>query len=267
MGGKYMEDKLCPRNLVKLGSNSLVVSLPKEWLKKNNLSKGDILYLKQEKNNIILSNNNRPQTEIKEITIELEKKALARVKSEIITAYKSGYDIIKISGNRIKAESSKIKEIIHDLVGLEIIQQTSKLIVSKELLDLEKTSLSNITHRIDYIVRGMLDDLVTVETKEDAIHIYERDYDVNRLTYLIFRTINKAFEHPSIMYSLKRTYNQLMHIKLVVFNLESIGDAAKRIAKIKYSNKKDDEVVALIKFSFRYFLHLEILDSFSIPSL
>lgn len=252
-----------PRNLVKLGSNSLVVTLPKEWINNNNLKKGDTVYAHEQDNQLFLSCLNKPIVPSKEIIVDLEKKSLDLIKSEIITAYINGYDIIKLKGGRVKTESSKLKSIIHDVVGLEIIQQKSDLIIAKELLDLEKTSIQNMLRRIDYIVRGMFDDVISCDHDNDCTHIYERDYDVNRLSYLVFRTVNKAFEYPHIRSSLNLMYMELSDVRIVVQDLERIGDSIKRLSRVYTKNKvekSNKEFVELVKY-FNKVYH-ETLEAF-----
>jgi phosphate uptake regulator len=188
----------------------------------------------------LLSNKNKPEEEPKEILIELEKKDMSRLNSEVITAYLTGYDIIKILGPRIKKESTKIKSIMHNLVGMEIVQQTSSSLTARELLDIEKTSIKNITRRIDYLIRGMFDDLFTCKSKDDWLHIYDRDFDVNRLSYLIFRTIKKAYDHPYIRQELNMSYDELNEYRSVIFSMETVGDYVKRLAKIYCLRKISD---------------------------
>jgi len=56
------------RKLVKSGSTSHTIALPKDWLTKNNLKKGDMLYIKEENNEInISSEEKKPTLTTKEI--------------------------------------------------------------------------------------------------------------------------------------------------------------------------------------------------------
>lgn len=255
-----MKEKLIPRNLVKLGANSLVITLPKNWLEKNKLEKGDIVYMNQKENTILISSTNKIQEQEKEIIIDYKNKTLKELKSELTTAYMDGYDIIKINKQKLKVIPGKIKFMIHDLVGLEIVQQTANFIIARELLDLEKTQIKNITRRIDYIVRGMLDDLLKCDKEDDYLNIFDRDFDVNRLTFLVFRTINKSLTNNSYQQSLKMSIKELMDYKMLVFNLERIGDNVKRLAKIKCMfNAASVKSVELMKeFADLYLETLEV---------
>jgi phosphate uptake regulator len=241
-----MSEKIIPRNLVKLGTNSLVLTIPKSWIDKNKLNKGDIVYILEKNNDIVIRTDNKPIEEIKEIIIEYSLKNHIELRSKLISAYTTGYDLIKIKKNR-DSETKAIKEAVHNLVGLEIIEQTKNFIVAHELLDIEKSSIKNITRRVDYIVRGMLEDILTCKTKNEFQNIYDRDFDVNRLTFLILRTINKALNSPTLQNSLKLTTKELMNHMVLIFNLERIGDNAKRIANINcFSKKKNTKITETI---------------------
>jgi len=229
-----LEVKFAPRTLVRLGQNSLVISMPKEWITKNNLNKGDIVYLRQDSNDLILSTEGKPIFNTREITITTDKKNIKYIKTEIITAYLSGYDIIRIRGERIVKDSQKLKAMIRDLIGLEIAEESREKIIAKEILDIEKTSLDSTFRRTDFLVRGMFEDLLVAKNKEDYRNIYERDADVNRQTYLIYRIVRKTAEYPSLMYSLGLDFNKAMILRRIAFSVEQIGDHIKRLAKVCY---------------------------------
>ena len=58
------------RKLISFGKTSFVMSIPKAWVTKNNLKKGDLIVLQEKENNLLLS----PEANAHEK--ELEKKDL-----------------------------------------------------------------------------------------------------------------------------------------------------------------------------------------------
>ena len=50
--------KINVRKLIGFGKNSYVVSLPKQWVEKNKLNKGDLISIDENKEGLLLKTNN-----------------------------------------------------------------------------------------------------------------------------------------------------------------------------------------------------------------
>ena len=57
------------RKLISFGKSSFVVSIPKPWINKQNLKKGDVLYFEETEENLILSAKEKETDEEKKTTI------------------------------------------------------------------------------------------------------------------------------------------------------------------------------------------------------
>jgi phosphate uptake regulator len=77
-----------PRRLIKFGNSSYVVSLPKEWIEKNNLKKGELIYMDYSKNKLVLSPMAQNYVE-EERKMIIEAKEMDRIgiKREILSSY------------------------------------------------------------------------------------------------------------------------------------------------------------------------------------
>ena len=65
------------RKLIGFGKSSFVVSIPKGWTQRNKLNKGDIVYLHEEENALVLSaKEKRFVKEPKRITIRTDGKTI-----------------------------------------------------------------------------------------------------------------------------------------------------------------------------------------------
>ena len=53
------------RKLIKFGKSSFVISLPKKWLEKNKLKKGDLLYVSENENGLSLTSKDNEKKEFK----------------------------------------------------------------------------------------------------------------------------------------------------------------------------------------------------------
>jgi phosphate uptake regulator len=186
------------RKLIGFGKGSFVISLPKNWVDANKLSKGALITVEESKAGLLLSpGSDATRKEENKITINVAHKDLPTIKSEIITAYLNDFDTIELLFKDLPKNGPKIKEIIRDLAGLEILEQTSHRLVAKDLLDINEISLQSIIRRMDLITRGMIEDTITcIEKKSDPDSVSQRDAEVNRLHFLAFRVIRKALSNP-----------------------------------------------------------------------
>ncbi len=251
------------RKLIKFGKNSFVVSIPKTWLRKNNLEKGDLLYFNENDRDILITPNDDIKKKEKKMVISTENKNLKRIQTEIISSYLNNYDEITIEGEEVKNNAVKIKNILSSLIGLEVIEQTKNKILAKDLFDEESISIMKLIRRIDMILRGMLDDSVDCVYENNYDSVFQRDLDVNRLVFLVQRTLRGCLEsgcrNPKDLDNFK-----LIYLFELCIHLERTGDQTKRIArylvKIKSSKKQKDELCEIYKKAKQ--LYLEVMKAF-----
>lgn len=78
----------------------------------------------------------------------------------------------------------------------------------------------------------MIEDCETMFVDDNYDNISHRDNDVNRLSFLVFRTIEFGFSNSSFVYKKNNLTSQnLLHLWWFVFNLETVADEVKRIAR------------------------------------
>ncbi len=239
------------RKLVAFGTSSYIISLPKQWVEKNRLAKGDTISIEERNNELtLLVNNSDERRKLNELTIETNGKSLDQLKTEIYAAYINNFDIITLTGNKNDA-SGKIKEILQGLVGIEVIEETSSKIVVKDLLDIKEVSVDNLIRRIDIIIRSMLEDLATQDA-ETYPGLAERDKEINRMVLLGSRVVRAACDNPRVAKMFAASYSDLFTSRIILNNLERFADEAKRISRnyASYPKKKNNsdikELVAAV---------------------
>jgi phosphate uptake regulator len=239
------------RKLISFGKNSYVVSLPKVWVKQNKLKKGDLVSLEEKGNNLLLSMRDDKEIEEKTKVIPVDGKSVRRLQREIISAYIRDYKSIVLTGNEIKDKAQSIQSTIQNLMALEVMEQTSKKILARDFLDMNTISIFNLLRKVDVILRAMIEDCekMFVEDNYDSIEL--RDSDINRLVFLIFRTVEFGMGNASFM--LKKhnlTSQQLLHLWWFAFNMESTADEVKRIARymkqVKLDKKQQEGFLKLL---------------------
>jgi len=236
------------RKLISFGKSSFVVSIPKPWINKQKLKKGDILYFVENDTNLILSPQEKEIEEEKEISIKVDGKSIGQIQRELIPAYINNCKTIKLSGKEVKDKAEKIERIIQNLIALEIMEQTSDRIVAKDFLNFRDISVNNLIRKMDIITRAMLEDCINMFKEDTYENINHRDKDVNRISYLVYRIINYSLENQSKMIKLtKLTPKEMVGHHLLTYHIEAIADDVRRIARymheVKLSKEKQKEFV------------------------
>ena len=243
------------RKIIQFGNSSFVISLPKDWMQKNSLKKGDTIYLLNETDNSLkLTSEYKEIEKQKEIVINLTNKDIDTAAREIFSAYVNNYSKIKLVGNN-SDDKEKIswirKELLVRMIGLEVLEQTSNSLVIHDLLDFKDISLKNLLKRAEIICNSMLSDSIgSIETGSFE-SIYQRDIDINRISHLVHKIVNTCLENPSFLRKMGINYRQLFDYWIISDNLEKFADESKRISRlfVGLSLKKNqrDELISIYK--------------------
>ncbi len=247
------------RKLISFGKNSFVISLPKQWVTQNQLKKGDHICVQKSTDKLILTPHSvEERSEEKETTILIDGKSFKNIKREIINAYILNNKTIRLQGKEIKEKAQKLQSIIQELIALEVMEQTTTSIIARDFLNLDSVSLKTLIRKMDIITRSMWSDCEKMFDEDLYENIEHRDKDVNKLAFLIFRIVRFGLENPYMMkQKLELSSLDLLQMWLVTYNLESIGDEAKRVARymhrIKLPKSKQKEylnILAMLKENY-----------------
>lgn len=222
------------RKLIRFSKGSFVVTVPKYWVDKHNLKKGDTISIEEGSNELVFyAGEKEIKKKEKFISISAEDKKLSMIKAEIVSAYLNNYNTIEIFSKTLEDDAQVIKGILRNLSGMEIIEQTGKRIVAKDLLDENSISIQSIIRRMDVITRSMMDDtILCMQGKYSSKSIIHRDIDVNRLYYLGFRMIKNAMDDPMLMNKLKTNPWRISSDRRILSRIEEIADRQKRISRL-----------------------------------
>ncbi len=232
------------RKIIEFGKSSFVVSLPKDWLSQNKIKKGDSVSVEPQGEKIILypagkSSSNEPR----KITIDVTNLTQQEIRMQLIARYIQNYNEITLKSENMKSRAKDVRSIIHDLMALEVVQEDAEKIVTKDFLNMAEIDPLNLIHKIDLITRDMLTDAKDSFEEDRHVNISERDEDVNRLAYLIFRTMTYFQKNPSVVANKGLTHDRFIAVWTAAINIEAIADQAKRIARLlKWTKLDKDEV-------------------------
>ncbi|HUS50600.1 MAG TPA: hypothetical protein VMZ91_10575 [Candidatus Paceibacterota bacterium] len=240
------------RKLIRLGNSSFAIALPKDWVEKSGLKKGDNIFI--EKNSggeLIIQSKYRKANGEKKIEIDVEGKERETIKKELAAAYVHGYDAITFKGKKDKIRRYIIKKLLDNLLSFELVGENDKELISKDFFNLEDVNLDNFIKRIDNNIREILD-IIKQRIKEgkltrkDISEIGHAEKDINKFYLLASRLFIKGIDNPAVLNALKKDTLSLFNYWWLAFNLEHTGDTLKDIANFivdEQINKKNLEEI------------------------
>ena len=237
------------RRLVKAGQASHTISLPKDWLEKNKLKKGDMIYINEHsENGLMLSPEKREMAETpKEITIPIANKDLGSIQRELTSAYLNNYNTIILTGDN-PSLLKEVRDLIHNFIALEISDQSSTRIVAKDLLNLQEISIPKTIRRMDMILRSLIKDAQAMQVGS-KVHesVAFRDEDINRLYFMLFRLLKKSLGNPDVAQKFELSNAKILSTWNLIMNLEILGDSMTQICELKESISSKIDEAALAK--------------------
>ena len=247
------------RKIIGFGKSSYVVSLPKSWLVEKNLKKGDVLYVCSEGDKLSLYPTELKKSQnLKKITMDVTDMTNTEIKLHLISEYIKNFNEISFVTKDMKSKAKDIRVMIHNMMALEVIAETANKIVTKDFLNMEDISPLDILHKMDVITRGMLSDSKKAFNEDNPENISERDTDVNRLSFLLFRSIRYLQNNPAVARKRKLGCHNLLVLWVAAVKIENVADQAKRLAKlmrrVKFKKVEQEEFFKLYSTIEKYYL-------------
>jgi len=224
------------RKAIEMGEGTILVSLPKSWVRKNGIKKGDTLAVEELSGRKLLvrpyeGNQDAP----KEVAVEYPGDDISQVSNDITGAYLLGYDVIRIVGSKVitREDRNVIKEVIGRLVGLEIMDEDSKKISMQFLLEPTAIVPEKVVRRMSGLLDGLLKDMAEALSRSDSkllALVGERDDEVDRLYFLLVRATRAAIVRPEVAEGYGLSPVDLLDYRVLASFLESVGDAVSELS-------------------------------------
>ena len=232
----------------------MLVSLPKEWIDANNLSKSNQVEIETNQNNLSIRTqlSKRPSKEV-EISYPLSEGE--GIVPTITGAYLLGFDIIKIVGKSSISinDRESVRGSMRKLVGLEIIDEDATNISIQFLLDETSINPQNILKRMSSIALGMFNDVVLSIKNGDKTNletIANRDAEINRQYFLLVRLIRSTIMDPRLAGIFNLENIDILDYRIAANTLEIAGDTVVELSKsLIKSNLSKVELKKLYDFA------------------
>jgi len=241
------------RKIMSLGKSSLVISLPKDWLNKNNLERGDYVFTTIEKDFSLKLQPSLPAIEKPEeisLTISVDEKGESIIR-KIIGCYLNGYSLIKLNSEKIFTVEQRrsIRSVMSSLYMM-IIESTSSSKTLQTLMDESLASVKSGIERMHIITNSMCQDLLYAMKEWDidlAKSVISLEDDVNQFSYYLIRLIRMASQDPSLANKLELDMIDCLDYQTLIQRIEHTAD---------YTTSTAENIIYL--FENRQFLPKEI---------
>ncbi len=223
------------RKVQEVGKGTLLVSLPKGWVKKYEISKGDILGLEVDQyGNLILFSMKKKYTENLSI-VDCRRRSLKAVLDDVTGAYLLGYNLIKVVNlsNIEDGDRKDVKVFLSKLAGLEIVEEDKDSMLVEFVTDISLLNPNKILNRMSLLVKTMFLDSISSLLNHDNVlaeDVIKVDDEVDRLYFLFVRLIRSAIQSPDIMRKFNLSAIECLDHRLYASLIESIGDYSSTIA-------------------------------------
>ncbi len=262
------------RKLVKQGPQSLVVSMPSEWIKKNKLKKGDEVELQEIANNIVVSGKEVVEPKVKDpYVLDIEGKDDALVKRYLTMLYRLGYEEIVITFTKQnikrlkKGKNTKVESFISGVhnrfIGMEVIDSEKHKIVLKCFTKTDIQELKSVQRRIFLLILSFMENMF--DKKYDSQRAHD---NVAKFINYFFRLLNSTPEaslaNKELLYGffliqdrlidyLQYTHQELCKVKTVSTKTKNILQELFYLYKDYYQlfyNFKEEDKVRIIEKRF-----------------
>ncbi|AFD00715.1 Phosphate uptake regulator [Methanocella conradii HZ254] len=231
------------------GGTTLIVSLPKSWVNKVNLSPGDEVALKPQPDGSLSICTKNQRNVHHSRTIFIDGKDGDNLVREVIAAYIAGYTSIELKASKILSKQrDTVRKTVNMLIGPEIIEETLDKIVLQDILNPAELSVKKSIRRMHMMTRAMQENAIRALKEKDfdlAKDVIERDNEVDKLFLLVSKQFRMVMRDISIADKFDMSMEEHLDMRLASYPLERIGDHASKMCSqvIMIGDKKLPESI------------------------
>ncbi len=231
------------RKLQITGGSTYILSLPKDWVIKNQLKKGSLMVLREEDDGSLSVLPSKTEKK------EKQDEAYIRVSStenpdavvrKAISAYLSGYNVLHIRPQNQQTLSSRLRNYLKNfarnyLVGTEIVIDTPTDLTLQVLLNYPDLTIQSALSRMSIIASSMHKEAINCLRTLDysgAKSVIETDREVNRFGLYVVRLLKLAVSNPREVKEIGLSSpRDCLGYRLIAKAVERTADHATKIAE------------------------------------
>lgn len=184
------------RKVVQHGKNTLTISLPTDWVKRNRIKIGQELEVTDKLTKLEIGKEK--EDENREIIVEIKDLNEHIIKRVVGNLYRKGYDSItlRFPDEKIKQRAlDAVASFLEQCIGLEIISHEGKNIHTKAVASLRTDEFQNVLRRYFLLSLEVVDSFSDALQKENInllSKVLETEKKQNTLYLYTTRVLNKT---------------------------------------------------------------------------
>ena len=231
------------RKLQLTGGSTYILSLPKDWVTRNELKKGSPMMLREEEDGSLSvtpakleKKERQDEAFIKVTTNDVPDAAMRKA----ISAYLEGYNNLHIKSQGQQAISSRMRNHLKHfarnyLVGTEIVIDTPTELKLQVLLNYPDLTVQSALSRMSIIASSMHKEAISALKKIDytsAKSVIETDREVNRFSLYVVRLLKLAVSNARVVREIGLSNpRECLGYRLIAKSVERTADHATKIAE------------------------------------
>lgn len=229
------EGNMEKRKLMALGKSSLVIAIPKHWLNKSELKRGDFVSLSVQSDGSLCIHPETNAGKNREINLyfsaEDDENSIIR---HVISCYLNGFTTIRLLSKSVFTTKQHVsaRNVVKTLY-MRIMESNSRKITINVLLDESMSSVFNGIERMHIITHSMCTDILGAMKNWDediARSVVSLEDDVDQFMYLLLRLIRRAAQNSSLAHDLGLGMIDCMDCQTLIHRVEQVADHVTNIA-------------------------------------
>ena len=230
------------RKLQLTGGSSLAVTLPKKWADHFGLKDKDTVIIYSQKSGSLIVQPSRLKEQLLKTVLKIDRITNDMLTRELIAHYISGSDEVVITSQKITQDKrNTIRKVSQSLIGYEIIAESLKEILIKNIFDAEKFPIIQTVEKMFAIAKSMFDDAIEALTQNNktlASDVIDRDFEINKLQLAVTRQFYALIRGRVYDEEVGLNQADLSYYENVATQLERIADHATKIAHAAVNDDK-----------------------------
>ena len=241
---KVIEKNEEQRKLQVTGGSTYILSLPKEWVTRNQLKKGSLMVLSEEDDgSLSLFPSKLEKQEKKEDAFirVLASDSPDAVMRKAISAYLVGYNILHIRAQDRQPFAVALRNYLKNfarnyLVGTEIVTDSPTGLTLQILLNYSELSVESALRRMAIIAASMHKEAVGYLANLDysgAKAVVETDREVNRFSLYVLRLLKMAVANTRLVKEIGLSnQRECLGNRLIAKSVERTAEYASDISEV-----------------------------------
>lgn len=236
------------RRIQLIAGTTYSVSMPKEWVKKNNLKeKDEVLMFERGDKRLVVSPDLMLDKNLSDISLNVDEYE-HNIGQVLFAVYYLGAENITLFSKEklTKDLKARIRKTLTRMSGTEVSYEDEKKITIKVLLDTSKVDLIQSMYRISLLIDSSITNILEKLSMNEATI---NEDEVDRLYHLIVKIISISMIDSNVLQSSKiRNITLVPSYFMISKRMENLADNIYYLSEYLHNSKKEFEDKKILLF-------------------